>query len=54
MYLTKFPNMSKNNYISFDDFWDGVKNKKPKQEKTVEEIREEFDEIRKIHQGRGK
>jgi hypothetical protein len=54
MYLTKFPNMTKENYISFNDFWNGVKNRQPEQEKTVDEIREEFNEIRKIHQGRGK
>ena len=54
LYLTKFPDMQKENYISFDDFWTGLKTKQQNEEKTVEEIRQEFTEVKKIHQGRGK
>jgi len=53
MYLTKFPDMTKESFISFDNFWTKARNKQPKDERSVDEIKAEFNEIKKIHQGRG-
>jgi len=46
LYLAKFPDMTKKTFISFDDFY----NKPKVNEKTADEIRLEFNEIKKIHQ----
>lgn len=54
LYLTKFPSMNKDNYINFDDFLKKTKCKQPKEQQTVNEIREEFNKVKNIHQGRVK
>lgn len=52
MYLCKFQHMTKENFITFEDFWDKII--APKQpQKSDEELRKDIERVKKIHQSKG-
>lgn len=46
IWLTKYPNMTENDYVSFNEFWKKLKS--PKIEESNESVQETFNRFKKV------